>query len=133
MSVTIDPCLRVRPSQAMLDFIESAPEKPASLRNLTENSELELSDIKWLFSNQRDQKIGPKFHELMSGCEVVLPQPKFPPRNPVLEARVQKLKAQQENKDYWKMVENVDGTRSNKARPLDDEPIAKQSKWQTFH
>ena len=59
----------------------------------------------------------------------MLPEPKFPPRNPELEARIQKLKAEQAERDYKRMTENVDG-RQGLARDSAavDQPISKQSK-----
>ena len=62
----------------------------------------------------------------------VLPEPKFPPRNPELEARIQKLKAEQAEREYKKMTENVDGqqglARDSAAAGL-DQPIGKQSTY----
>jgi hypothetical protein len=43
--------------------------------------------------------------------EVVLPQPVELPRNPELEARVQKLKLEQSNREYEAMTKNVDSIR----------------------
>ena len=47
-------------------------------------------------------------HQLMKGCTVVLPSvPLPPPRNPVLEARIIRLRKEQEKRQYEKMVRNV--------------------------
>merc|ERR1712111_26405 len=57
--------------------------------------------------------------------QMVLPSPQFPPRNPELEARIQKLKLQQAEREYKRMTENVDG-RQGLARDSVDQPIGKQ-------
>lgn len=47
-------------------------------------------------------------HELADGSSVILPAPPpDPPRNQELEARVQKLRKEQEQRQYDKMVQNV--------------------------
>ncbi|KAH6923167.1 hypothetical protein HPB50_024590 [Hyalomma asiaticum] len=51
-------------------------------------------------------------HKLLEGSELCLPSPVTPPRNPELEARVQKLKAQQLNRDYDRMTSDVDVCRA---------------------
>jgi hypothetical protein len=111
MSVTIDPRLLLKPSQDMLEYISSIDEDdlPEGLRGVEASSELELGDVTWVFEHMRknDDKTR-HFHEIMSGCEMVLPQPKFPPRNPELEARVQRLRKEQEDREYKRMTQNVD-------------------------
>ncbi|XP_033747376.1 transmembrane protein 199-like [Pecten maximus] len=47
-------------------------------------------------------------HEVLQDSDINLPCVKLPPRNPELEARIQKLKAEQENKRYKEMTRNVD-------------------------
>ncbi|CAB0014408.1 unnamed protein product [Nesidiocoris tenuis] len=56
-------------------------------------------------------KDGPWLHELLSTAELELPQPYVPPRNPVLEARCQRLRAQIAEQEYKKMTKNVDNSR----------------------
>ncbi|XP_046569754.1 LOW QUALITY PROTEIN: transmembrane protein 199-like [Haliotis rubra] len=56
--------------------------------------------------NEDGEKI--YLHELMQGSEVCLPTVKLPPRNPELEARIQKLKAEQSNREYRHMTRNID-------------------------
>ncbi|XP_077496841.1 vacuolar ATPase assembly protein VMA12 [Amblyomma americanum] len=51
-------------------------------------------------------------HKLLEGSEVCYPSPVTPPRNPELEARVQKLRAQQQNREYNRMTSDVDVCRS---------------------
>jgi hypothetical protein len=61
-------------------------------------------------------------------CDLIndldLPQNEIVERNPVLEARIKKLKAQQANKEYDSMTRNVDSSRKN-VEPTDS--IAFQS------
>ena len=59
---------------------------------------------------------------------MILPEPKFPPRDPVLEARCQKLKAQQQALEYKRMTSNVDGTIQGLHKQSDTDSFAKQSK-----
>ena len=57
----------------------------------------------------------------------MLPEPKFPPRNPELEARIQKLKAEQAEREYKRMTENVDGNHGlARDSAAVDQPIGKQ-------
>lgn len=47
-------------------------------------------------------------HEIVKGSNVIIPTPPpDPPRNKELEARVQRLRKEQEQKQYDKMVQNV--------------------------
>ena len=68
------------------------------------------------------------FHELLSECEMILPEPKFPPRDPVLEARCQKLKAQQQAMEYKRMTSNVDGRIQGLHKHSDGDSFSQQSK-----
>ncbi|XP_029840996.2 transmembrane protein 199 [Ixodes scapularis] len=52
-------------------------------------------------------------HELLERSELCLPNPVTPPRNPELELRIQKLKAQQMNREYDRMTANVDRCRKS--------------------
>lgn len=66
------------------------------------------------------------FHELISKCELILPEPRLAPRNPELEARVQRLKKEQEQREYEKMTDNVDTFRQTQKNV--EKPISKQRK-----
>ncbi len=67
-----------------------------------------------------------QFHRAVSKSELILPSPEYAPRNPELEARCQKLRAEQENREYQRMTESIDRKHTDSAR--DDQPIGKQSK-----
>lgn len=49
-------------------------------------------------------------HELIESCELILPENEYKPRNPELEARCQRLRDEQQNREYHKMTKNVDAT-----------------------
>ena len=64
-------------------------------------------------------------HQLVKGCSVVLPSlPPPPPRNPQLEARIIRLRKEQEKQQYEKMVRNVAHT----SGPA-EETFASESKY----
>jgi len=52
---------------------------------------------------------GVPLHELLQGSEIHFPSIDQPPRNPQLEARIQKLKAEQSQRSYDVMTRNVKG------------------------
>ncbi|KAL3184612.1 hypothetical protein MRX96_031686 [Rhipicephalus microplus] len=71
-------------------------------------------------------------HKLLEGSELCLPSPVTPPRNPELEARVQKLKAQQMNRDYDRMTSDVDVCRARSSpftKVGDEVRQVKQQSW----
>lgn len=74
-----------------------------------------LEDLHWLkeFIDSENAKTDEKvyFHELFEGSNLVLPENKEVPRNPELEKRCIKLKAQQENRVYKAMTKNIDNVR----------------------
>ncbi|PIK42712.1 putative transmembrane protein [Apostichopus japonicus] len=47
------------------------------------------------------------FHEFLEGCEIYFPPQKEPERNPELLARLERLKREQDNKQYNEMTNNV--------------------------
>ncbi|KAH8381733.1 hypothetical protein KR093_011486 [Drosophila rubida] len=75
---------------------------------------LYLTDLHWLHDvmlKLRSKNISKLFlHELMDSCELILPENEFKQRNPELEARCQRLREQQQNREYQKMTKNVDAT-----------------------
>lgn len=107
-----------------------------------EDVHLCLADIKWLqeqfvirhesdgvnsvhdLMERLDSDRLNSFHDLMIGCDIKLPQPVDEPRNQELEARIQRLKAQQANREYKSMTKNVDTVRLHEP----EETIAYQIK-----
>jgi len=76
---------------------------------------LNLEDIHWLHSYIVEQNKTAEtkiyLHEIFKGSQIVLPKNKEVERNPILEERCQKLKAQQANLVYKQMTKNVDSVR----------------------
>lgn len=111
--------------------------------NSASNFTFSIEDIKWIY-DRKDMlkdihtKVSDRremdwirnihFHELLSECEIILPEPKFPPRDPVLEARCQKLRAQQQAMEYRRMTSNVDGTIQGLHKESDTDSFSKQMK-----
>ena len=56
-------------------------------------------------------------HEILAGCDLFVPRYVEPERNPELNERVERLKAEQANREYDEMTKNVNVSRyhSNKA------------------
>ena len=137
--VTIDPLIKFRPSPELTEFAgflaESEEDLPENIEKFqSEKSDvlLTVKDIRWIYDRrERIKESSPvkdmHFHELIENCEMILPEPKFPPRNPELEARIQRLRAEQAEREYRRMTENVDG-RQGLSKQMFDEPIGKQSK-----
>ncbi|PSN53327.1 hypothetical protein C0J52_04103 [Blattella germanica] len=129
MASNTDTLLRFKPSDKLKEFIvnritENDDGTPEGIKlykkNVLQNSDdvhLCLADIKWL----QEQFVGKRteegqmntFHDLMIGCDIKLPQPIVEPRSPELEARIQRLKAEQATRDYKAMTKNVDTARTH--------------------
>ncbi|ESO87923.1 hypothetical protein LOTGIDRAFT_98317, partial [Lottia gigantea] len=60
-------------------------------------------------------------HEMISDSDIFLPSPPPPVRNPELQARIDKLKLQQANKEYKEMTKNVDLTQKYHADKFGDD------------
>ena len=132
----IDPEIRIRPSEELREFVrnfidESEPEVPENIFCSGPEATFSVSDVAWIrdymAENQTELKkkwLGFRhFHEMMEKCVVLLPEPVIPPRNPELEARIQRLKAEQAERDYKKMTYNIAGKQS-----YTEEPLSNQSK-----
>ncbi|KAL0107857.1 hypothetical protein PUN28_014846 [Cardiocondyla obscurior] len=137
-----DPTVTIKPSKKLIDFIlhnvknvDGAPDGIASLRKSkrskkekTVNATLKIYDLKWLnkylkeYRKTATEKI--YLHELFDDSDVILPTPKETPRNPELEARIQKLTAQQNAREYRTMTKSIDSVR----KYLPDDTIAYQMK-----
>lgn len=80
---------------------------------------LSVNEICWIRENI---ELGEPLHEWLGKCRVELPEPPVIPRNLELEARVQRLQREQEERDYQAMTRNVDNRRSK----YPDESLASQ-------
>ena len=121
-SVSIDPTIKVSPSRQLVEFLQLQPlqSPPSRVQSLLDGqmTELTVEDIKWL------RGAAPNLpSSLLLSCSLNLPSPVFPERNPELEARCLKLKAEQEERDYRAITTNV-----RRDRDPQEEPIKKQFK-----
>lgn len=77
---------------------------------------LTLNDLKWVHQALDRLRVDdpnlPYLHELMEDCVMVLPENEIQERNPELEARCQKLRKEQEAREYQAMTRNVDNVRT---------------------
>ncbi|KAK3871020.1 hypothetical protein Pcinc_023816 [Petrolisthes cinctipes] len=113
--------LAVVPSKRFVQILQelkNAIGVPDSLReqlsSYNESCEKILSlttqEVKWCHNKMRERGIPERIHELLSESKIVLPKYEPPPRNPELEARVQRLRYEQENREYRAMTKSVDPT-----------------------
>ena len=121
-SVSIDPTIKLSPSKQLVEFLQLQPlqSPPSRVQSLLDGqmTELTVEDIKWL------RGAAPNLpSSLLLSCSLHLPSPVFPERNPELEARCLKLKAEQEERDYRAITTNV-----RRDRDPQEEPIKKQFK-----
>ncbi|XP_072401828.1 transmembrane protein 199 [Diabrotica undecimpunctata] len=76
---------------------------------------LSLEDLHCLHTHilQENQTSDKKvyLHEILEGCEIILPKNEEIPRNEELDKRCKQLKAEQENQSYFNMTKNVDSRR----------------------
>ncbi|CAK9833858.1 Transmembrane protein 199 [Anthophora retusa] len=115
--------ITIRPNKKLIEVICNVKKTTnmtpniAALKKSTKEKQkdilLELKDLKWL--NNYLRKYRPEIksiylHQLIEKDDIILPTPKLTPRNPELEARTQKLKAQQDAIRYRAMTKNVDNT-----------------------
>lgn len=78
---------------------------------------LSLIDLKWLHKAFIPLRLAdpnvPYLHELIQDCELFLPQNEILERNVELEARCEKLRKEQEAREYERMTRNVDNVRTH--------------------
>lgn len=85
---------------------------PERIKLLAENKfhgDVEVEHILWL---KKKLPTGKHIYQLLENCDVILPAPEVVPRNPELEARIQKLKVMEEERKYQDMTRNVDTRRA---------------------
>lgn len=134
-----DSTLKIQPNAKLVDFftnrMKNATGAPKNIRKLkscsaSERSEcfLSVKDIEWLNSylSERRKTSNEKIyiHELLVDADLQLPKPKVTVRSPELEARIKKLTAQQNAREYRAMTKGIDSFQ--KHHPEDT--IAYQSK-----
>ncbi|KAK8751936.1 hypothetical protein OTU49_011144 [Cherax quadricarinatus] len=111
--ITIIPSKRfvqiLQELQNSFGFLDSIKEKLLSEEDGSERKiKLTTQEIKWCHTKMREHGISERVHELLSESEIVLPKYDTPERNPELEARVQRLRSEQENREYNNMVKSID-------------------------
>lgn len=125
-----DPQVKIRIPKSQVQFLkdklgalsEEVPEKLKKLVfNGTDEVTLTVDDVKWL---KVHGNLETPLHELLTKWDLQLPEPSIIPRNPELEARIQRLKLEQLERDYQAMTKNVDNFRSK----IPDDSIGSQSK-----
>lgn len=103
--------------------------KKKSKFNKKEEYYLNLTDIKWLneLLIKKREKSGTKvyLHELLLNSNPILPQNEIIERDPVLEARCQRLRLEQSAREYKAMTKNVDNARKH----IPEDTIAFQSNF----
>ncbi|KAG8226407.1 hypothetical protein J437_LFUL012503 [Ladona fulva] len=81
-----------------------------------------VEDVEWLLNQLRENVIsegtsddshGHCLHSLLEDSELILPSPKPIERNPILEKRIQRLKREQDEREYKRMTRNVDTSRKH--------------------
>ncbi|XP_066587554.1 transmembrane protein 199 [Prorops nasuta] len=134
-----DPTIKIKPGDDLIDYIcknvknsEDVPDEikaiKAKKKSEKKNTHLRIRHIKWLNEHLKEyrKQSGDKIyvHELLKTSDIILPTPKVTPRNPELEKRIQRLKAEQEAREYAAMTKNVDVNRKH----LPEDTIAYQMK-----
>lgn len=111
--ISIIPSERFK--QILFEFKENK-DTPKSIKQklATEDTEKELrlttDEVEWCHSKIRENSRPERIHELLTESQIVLPKYEPPPRNPELEARIQRLRFEQENREYRNMTKSVDAT-----------------------
>lgn len=135
-----DPSIKIKPNKKLIEFIcknvkKTSSTPPAILalkkshRDKQQDILLKLDELKWLneyLETYRTLNMESIYlHELLEEDDIKLPTPIITPRNPELEARTQKLRAQQDAIRYKAMTKNVDTT----TMQLPEDSISYQSKF----
>lgn len=117
---TMDDHISVIPSprfkEILLEFKEgedtpkSIREKLVAGEDTDKEIKLTTEEVEWCHTKIRECNKPERIHELLSESQIVLPKYEPPPRSPELEARVQRLRFEQENREYKNMTRSVDAT-----------------------
>jgi len=113
----------IRPSDNFLKIVRELssqssilPSLDDKLSTISDDSELTLTgqEVRWCHERMRELGMKARIHELLKESQVILPSYQPPPRNPELQKRIEKLKAEQENLEYKNMTRSVDASGYNK-------------------
>lgn len=112
--ISVIPSTRFK--QILFEFKENE-DTPSSIKKKLvseENTDTEMrlttEEVEWCHTKIRECNKPERIHELLSESQIILPKYEPPPRNPELEARVQRLRFEQENREYKSMTKSVDAT-----------------------
>lgn len=134
-----DPSIKIKPNKKLIEFIcknvkktSSTPPTIIAIKKSTKDKQkdilLKLNELRWLNKYLEEYRTinmeSIYLHELLQEDDIKLPTPKVTPRNPELEARMQKLRAQQNAIKYRAMTKNVDTATRN----LPEDSISYQMK-----
>lgn len=123
-SVNLDPSVTLNPSQELISFLSELDliSPTQNIKRIVEGQTtcLDIADLNWLRDNVSN--LPPS---LLLSCSLTLPKPVYEDRNPILEERCAKLRAEQEEREYRAMTGNV---RRDHERSRDEEPLNKQFK-----
>jgi len=116
--VTIDPNIYVSPSEDFIQLLSELQNPTEQIRKVLSKKETQLSvdDLRWIRDNINKEDKGRLYGMLKASC-VTFPCPVYPERNPQLEERCQKLRREQEDREYKAMTRNVRES-ENKEKPL---------------
>ena len=112
--ISVIPSTRFK--QILFEFKEGE-DTPKSIKEklVTEDdADLEIrlttQEVEWCHTKIRECSMPERIHELLSESQIILPKYEPPVRNPDLEARIQRLRFEQENREYRHMTRSVDAT-----------------------
>jgi len=119
--------LSVEHKEYVIQNYADCPEAPEKIKEILRNPDAEsavitIDEIKWIQKNQKGPVL--RVYQILQKAELILPEPQVTMRNPALEARVQRLKAEAAEKEYQSITKNVDASRMRSP----DESIACQVK-----
>lgn len=129
-------CLQIRPSDRFLTVLKDLHSLPGAPKNIaryftddlpgkaekirpTEDAPAEAasdrptellllpSEVKWCHEMIKQRGIPHRIHQLLNESEIMLPAYEPPPRDPQLEARIQKLRNEQANREYRDMTRSI--------------------------
>jgi len=68
---------------------------------------LSVAEVKWCHLRMRERGMPERIHQLLNDSQLLLPSYAPPPRSKALEQRCEKLRTQQQNKEYADMTRNL--------------------------
>lgn len=120
--VKLDPTIMIRPSEQLMELIESLENPLSSHRDSTEERKrLTVENINHIRAQLTKEQRRHLYNVLLAS-QVELPSPVFPERNPQLEKRCQQLRMQQNEREYRSMTRNI---RENE---FEEKPLSLQFK-----